>query len=123
MVILDIKAYQKEWYQKNKERLRPIRREYTRIYEQRNRIRIIALLGGKCVRCGETDWRCLQIDHINGGGRRAEAQTHHHSSAYMRIIKRLKQVKNPSPYQILCANCNWKKKYEKDENARRIEWQ
>ncbi len=29
---------------------------------------VITFLGGKCIRCGFTDERALQLDHVDGGG-------------------------------------------------------
>lgn len=79
--------------------------------ERRRRIKKKAIdsLGNKCVKCGESDWRCLQIDHINGKGNQ-ERKT---LGAYKMSNKVLK---HPELYQILCANCNWKKRYENDES-------
>jgi hypothetical protein len=74
-------------------------------------MRILDLLGNKCVRCGETDWRCLQIDHINGGGTKDFA--HGANARYCKIIREIKAGLNK--YQLLCANCNWKKRYENHE--------
>src|SRR5258708_35432765 len=40
---------------------------YSRAWRQRLRMDIITPLGGECIRCGFTDWRALQVDHVNGG--------------------------------------------------------
>ena len=56
--------------QKSKHIEMVIKREHTRTKECRNEI--IDLLGSKCIRCGYTDRRALQIDHIYGGGREAQ---------------------------------------------------
>jgi hypothetical protein len=66
------------------------------------------MLGGKCVHCGFSDKRALQIDHINGGG-----------SAENRIYgpqRYVNYLKNGcSGLQLLCANCNQIKKWESKE--------
>lgn len=62
-----------------------------------------------------TDCRCLQIDHVNGGGYQEK-----------RIIRNrltfLKKVLSDTTgmYQLLCANCNWIKRVEKNEEKNSI---
>ncbi|MCK9370314.1 helix-turn-helix domain-containing protein [Candidatus Dojkabacteria bacterium] len=65
---------------------------------------LIEELGGKCNRCGFSDLRALQIDHINGGGSKEITKY------YKKMIKEA-----PGKYQILCANCNWIKRVENNE--------
>jgi len=82
--------------------------------EQAQRIRseVLTFLGNKCVRCGETDIRCLQVDHVNGGGvqelRRIRGATY-----FRKVFQELKR--GSKAYQCLCANCNWRKRYEREE--------
>lgn len=80
---------------------------------------ILQLLGNKCsnpncdVPNGMADIRALQIDHINGGGRK-EVKSFPNSVAFYKFV--LAQVKASSKdYQLLCANCNQIKRYEKQE--------
>lgn len=136
-----IKAAQKKYYNKNKNKISKKRSEYQKKYridhreevkeynkthwslhgkelnkkesEKRKIIRneIIQLFGGKCNLCGFTDIRALQIDHINGTGVK-----HRNSigSRYQKMI--LIEIKNGSnKYQLLCANCNWIKRTEENE--------
>lgn len=77
------------------------------------RKRILQFLGEtKCVRCGYDDWRALQVDHINGGGRLEFRQRPNLTRAkqYYEHIQ-----KNPTAYQVLCSNCNWIKRFENKE--------
>ena len=74
------------------------------------RLRIIEAYGGQCVRCGFDDWRALQIDHVYGGGRRSESKS---ITSY--DYKVLREVASGN-YQLLCANCNWIKRYEQGEH-------
>ena len=99
-------AYQKE-YQKNHRKTVNIRR---RKRNCERRIELLNFLGGKCVKCGFSDWRTLQIDHINGGGTRENKESGNNLYQHYTRIK-----KNPEKYQLLCANCNWIKKYENNE--------
>jgi hypothetical protein len=50
---------------------------------------------------GCTDRRCLQIDHINGGGKKDRKGGGGRYCMYRKILK------DSTGYQILCANCNW----------------
>jgi hypothetical protein len=74
---------------------------------------VFQLLGNKCTRCGETDWRCLQIDHVNGGGIRESRKHKNRYGYYGMVIEKIKA--GSKDYQLLCANCNWKKRYENKE--------
>lgn len=56
---------------------------------------------------------CLQIDHINGGGRIELDIVNNRVKYYMKIIKSIKENKNE--YQLLCANCNWIKLHVNNE--------
>ncbi len=91
------------------ERARIWRRQYFKD------IRLLAVkaLGGKCIRCGFTDTRALQIDHINGGGNK-EAEKIGRIKIYMKAIKNIDKE-----YQLLCANCNWIKLFENGEYERK----
>lgn len=100
------------WRLENKERFKKYYLEYRRKLRQH----LLVALGGKCVRCGETDWRCLQVDHIHGHGRQHIRTAATSTVMYQNRI--LREIKNGSKeYQLLCANCNWRKMYEQNENA------
>jgi hypothetical protein len=83
---------------------------------RRDRQKVIDKLGGKCVKCGFDDFRALQIDHVNGGGKRELRGMVHFSY--------LKKVLNDTTgaYQLLCANCNWIKRFENNEQNSTIPW-
>ena len=98
-----IRAYQKRYRMTEMGRATRIR------YRRRQRQRVIAALGGKCAKCGFSDWRALQIDHINGGGSRERR----HIGA-PRIFSKILRGETEG-YQLLCANCNWIKRYEEKE--------
>src|SRR5208337_653991 len=104
---------QKEYYQKyylehkeeyllrNRKQIRN-RKEYNKIYQRKLHLKrkteIFELLGNKCVRCGFSDPRALQIDHINGGGCKEIKMFKSHSLYYIYILA---QIKNGSKdYQI-----------------------
>jgi hypothetical protein len=86
---------------------------YLKSYRDGRRKLLISLLGGKCVRCGFSDARALQIDHRNGGGSRESK-----SLRGAKISFQLKRVlAGDNNYQLLCANCNWIKRFENGETA------
>jgi len=107
------KEYSKEY--RNRPKVKEQHRKRQRIYNKRLRERVLKLLGNKCANpfnlphpnwCN--DQRCLQIDHIHGNGinedsRRGTAKYHR------------KVLKDLSPYQLLCANCNWIKRSKNKE--------
>jgi hypothetical protein len=82
------------------------------------RMRIFSLLGDKCsnpnclVPNGCTDPRCLQIDHINGGGHKQRKELRDVECFYKYVLN------HPEEYQLLCANCNWIKRYERNETRK-----
>lgn len=76
------------------------------------RARLIAHLGGKCVRCGFSDSRALQIDHVNGDGHKLWRKPRN-ASAYFKEVMGDKEGR----FQLLCANCNWIKRAENNETA------
>ena len=81
---------------------------------------IIRLLGGQCCRCGFSDERALQIDHIDGKnmndhktlGRLAYLYAVVRCIRFNRVYPMSKKV-----YQLLCANCNWIKRAERKEHT------
>ncbi len=135
--------YQREWCNKNRDKIREYNRKShmknkekntktKNVYYLKNQSAILAyrrgkygnrkkeifkLLGDKCKHCGITDIRVLQIDHINGGGcsEIKEKRTHGTMNYYY-----LQMITNEDAflkkYQLLCANCNWIKRYEQNEN-------
>lgn len=85
------------------------------------KMRLLAMdqLGGPfCKSCGFNDYRALHFDHINGGGTRERRSL---GQDQKRIIKRILQASNE--FQVLCANCNWIKRHEKQEDTARFRLQ
>lgn len=79
-----------------------------REYARKWRVRVIMFLGGKRERCGNNDSRVLQVDHVNGGGNKERQALHSNNASTM-----AKRILNfPENYQLLCANCNWIKRWE-----------
>lgn len=104
--------YQKKWWSENKDRRLQIR--YNNNKERK--LEIYILLGNKCNICGFDDERALQIDHINGGGAKERKEVgvgNYHLWLYKKMLKDKNSFQKE--YQILCANCNWIKRYTNKE--------
>ncbi len=126
------KNYHKEYYKKNKQKLieqqrvrfqtdpnAKARKNYMDRKRDADAKKIIydVLGGAKCVHCGyDKDIRALQLDHINGGGSK-DRKSNRSTSKILRIHRdNLDSLKDK--YQVLCANCNFIKKYENKEDGR-----
>ena len=111
-----IKEDGKKYYGKYKIQIHKHNKE---VYEKL-KTEILTLLGNKCsnpfnIEHGGfiSDRRCLQIDHINGGGCKDRKGV----GGISFLTKILKAIKVGSKdYQLLCANCNWIKRHENNEN-------
>ncbi len=69
---------------------------------------------GVCAVCGFSDIRALQLDHVNHDGadqRRLVGRVR--TAAGTTFYRWLRRTGYPSGYQILCANCNWIKEWER----------
>lgn len=87
------------------------RRKYFNSYslkrDKQLRSDLFKLLGGKkCKKCGFSDERALQFDHKRGGGCKDR-------KSYKFYLNNPKLAKKT--LQILCANCNWIKRFTKKE--------
>lgn len=104
--------YQKAWYKKHRIKYR--RRQREKRLELK--LKTFALFGGKCVRCGFSDWRALQIDHIHGGEKKDWAEFKSYDSYFKKILNLTEKERNEK-YQLLCANCNWIKRRLENEGV------
>jgi hypothetical protein len=90
----------------------------------RRKSAILEYFGSVCQNCGFADPRALQIDHIHGGGRRGDRRFQETRSGQQGIYGFLfKLIKADDPYlrqnyQLLCANCNWIKRAERNETRK-----
>lgn len=80
-------------------------------------------LGGKCVRCGFSDARALQFDHVNGDGfrdyKKVNGRRVRRHRSLGTVYKQIAENAEPGRYQLLCANCNWIKRDEEGEHLPR----
>lgn len=104
------RQYETNWHEE---------RAYQKEKMSRVKARLFDILGRKCsnpkclVLGGCTDVRCLQFDHINGGGTK-EIREMGNSQMYRYYADHPEEAKKR--IQILCANCNWIKRHENKEN-------
>ena len=63
---------------------------------------IYDILGNQCNICGIRDERVLQIDHRYSDGNKERGLTR--AQLYNKVEKQTRR------YQLLCANCNWRKR-------------
>lgn len=80
-----------------------------RRYNRSLRKQVFIKLGDKCAICGFADPRALQIDHVFNDGYKERWEMRSQSQRMRKVLK-----DNSGRYQILCANCNFIKKYEEE---------
>jgi len=78
--------------------------------EQRVRLILLEMYGGRCCRCGNDDYRVLQLDHINDDA--PEDRKKYGLSKRTIYLKIIRGEIDRKRYQLLCSNCNWIKRYE-----------
>lgn len=79
------------------------------------KLELMNILGGPtCNRCGFTDIRALQFDHIKGNGKRDYKRVG--KGITFTIYYRSRPKEAQETLQVLCANCNWIKRHENNEN-------
>ena len=126
------KEYYKKYYQINKEKIKEkcanyqkLHPEYRKNYrkthpnyqkerKQKLKLKVLEKLGGKCsnpncpIPKDKMDIRCLQIDHVNGGGHKEylSLKTGKPTTFYLKVLADME-----GNYQLLCAYCNWLKRY------------
>ncbi len=106
----EIVGENKKWAEANPEKM--LRYKYN--WCVRKRDEVLAFLGGKCIRCGFTDVRALQIDHVDGNGYKHRKS--YKGLAYYQNIKN--HIENKTMrFQLLCANCNFIKGIERKERG------
>lgn len=105
--------YNRKWNRANREEERRKRKERYYLWQKDvqiseymiKRLEVLDRMGGKCKACGATDESVLAIDHVKNDG-----ASERRNESY--LIGRL--YKDPAipvdRYQLLCHNCNHKKR-------------
>ncbi len=93
-------VYAKEYQAKNQK----IIKEKSKNWREKTRAIVFNHYGMACACCGESNYRFLSLDHINGGGNenRRDTGTTGGSNFYSYVIK----AGFPDDLQTLCFNCN-----------------
>lgn len=97
----------RKWQKENRDKMR----ENNKRTRRKLRERVLDFFGRKCCICGFDDIRALQVDHKNGDGAQERRVLRNMETIYRKILK------FPHGYQLLCANCNWIKRHENNENV------
>ncbi len=71
-----------------------------------------------CKRCGITDIDVLCLDHILADGAKQKKELFGHRAGGMFVYRWVQKNDYPKGYQVLCANCNLKKKINEDRFLR-----
>ena len=80
-------------------------------YYKTFRLKALAKLGRRCIKCKESDARCLQIAHKKPIKRKT--RTSYDSGAYLtRDVNKLSITMSKKKYKLLCANCHAEEHYE-----------
>jgi hypothetical protein len=99
----DLEKRRERYYRNHAEEL-----SRRRAARERARLEMIAIFGGACECCGETNPRFLTLDHINGDGRAHRAM----AGGSGNIVFNLKARGWPKEgYRLLCFNCNCGRAY------------
>lgn len=86
---------------------------FTKTSSKRRRLYTILKYGGKCVCCGNSNFRYLQLDHVNDDGRQHREQMKTKNGKYggTQLWKWLKTNNFPPALQVLCGNCHTAKSW------------
>lgn len=106
---LQVGRWRRQWGLANKAKLLA----QDRVRKAKRRQAVLAKYGRKCKRCGFSDWRALQVDHIHGKG---TADLRRFNNSHYAFYNFLLEKKRKG-YRILCANCNWIMKYRKKQHG------
>jgi hypothetical protein len=92
---------------------RNLHRKIQQRFINKVRLEIIRLLGNKCSKCGFSDIRALEIDHVKGNGKAEREKFKSVIDNYRYILSKVET--GSKEYQCLCANCNRIKMVENGE--------
>ncbi len=130
----DPQAYMRAYYEKTREKQLAAgkirgakwraenidyKREKSRAVCASRKASVINLYGGMCCKCGYSDARALQLDHINGSPVPNADRTRAGEAGEKLYRRILDGLTDRGLYQLLCANCNWIKRAEAGECRRK----
>lgn len=90
--------------------------QYEKLKEENRKLRtdILDEFGGKCALCGFGDKDVLQFDHVSGGGTADRSKYNGRPKLWLLHVR---DSLRSGEMQILCANCNTKKKIQNNEQG------
>ena len=105
-------------YVDRKRKLNPgLYNQKIRINQYKIKRQVMAHYGGnppKCACCGETEYRFLSLDHINGHGKQHRDSLKKNGGGIF-LYRWLLNQNFPEGFQILCMNCNFAKNRHKKQ--------
>lgn len=88
------REYQREWVKR--------RRDRRKAYRDKLRKEVLEFFGGKCVYCDCDETKALEINHVNGGGRKAATNRVGTAQYYLNILK----GRVEEELELTCRVCN-----------------
>jgi hypothetical protein len=98
---------------KNPAHIQQVRAKYVRSIK----IECLDHYGGRECKCGEKDMDVLTLDHVNDDGARHVRQTGKRGFGLYMMLRKNGFPKDP-PLQVLCMNCNIRKRNKKYEEGK-----
>lgn len=100
------KARVARYKREHRETVNRIVRNSSLRHRARLRAEMVKAYGGKCMCCGESEPKFLQLDHIHNDGH-VDRKRHKTSTKLFASLRRLGWPQDR--HQLLCANCNFGK--------------
>ena len=112
-----------KWRENHPERVKVLTRKSINKRLAKHKYLVFQLLGNKCnnpncpIPPEKLDKRALQVDHINGGAYREGRKVNWKRQTQERYYKEVYEstLAGSKKYQLLCAYCNWIKRFENHE--------
>ena len=109
-------ASQKRYRETHRAKRRKDGRERERARREKAREEVIAALGGRCADCGFDDPRALTVDHVHDDGKSERILF---KFDFVAMRRHMTRTVRSGRYQVLCANCNTIKQWERMRAARK----
>lgn len=116
----EMRKYERNYCKENREKINSEKKKSAKNCYLKLKKEIFILLGNKCsnpncpIPPEKMDIRCLQIDHIHGDGSKERKKVPNGTVYFFKkVLKSLES--NEGKYQLLCAYCNWLKRYINNE--------
>ncbi len=103
----------KKWWAENRTEYNEVRRERGLEYRRGVKLDLLKHYSSgtmECAICGFSDIKALSIDHMNGGG----AAHRREVGQGINFYRWLRKHGYPEGYQVLCMNCQWVKRYDRN---------